>query len=80
MIDPRSGVISVSNDATLDIQRSGDTYDIVVRVSDQGTPFSQTGEATVTIFVRDINDKQPEFEHVSIIQKNHGYYLCCGRN
>ena len=32
---------------------------------DSGKPFSQTGEATVTVFVEDVNDKNPKFERKS---------------
>ena len=32
---------------------------------DSGKPFSQTGEATVTVFVEDVNDKRPKFERKS---------------
>ena len=42
-----------------------DCFSKQVRVVDQGEPFSQTGEATVTIYVQDVNDKKPKFEHVS---------------
>ncbi len=66
VIDLRSGVLSVAPDANLDIQRSGDTYDIQVRVADSGKPFSQTGDATVTVYIDDVNDKKPKFEKVSI--------------
>lgn len=31
---------------------------------DSGQPFAQTGEATVTIYVQDVNDKKPKFERV----------------
>ena len=36
-----------------------------MRVVDSGRPFSQTGEATVTVFVEDVNDKGPSFEQKS---------------
>ena len=65
VMDERTGVITVGPDAGLDIQRSGDLYDLRVQVVDNGAPFKQTGEATVRIHVRDVNDKRPEFEQVS---------------
>ena len=64
-IDRNSGQISVSRDATLDIEQSGDTYEILVHAIDNGEPFKQTGEATLTIFIEDINDKKPKFDEES---------------
>ena len=61
VINERSGEITLSKDATLDIQRNGDKYDIKVQAVDKGQPFSQTGSATVSIVIEDINDKLPEF-------------------
>ncbi len=31
---------------------------------DSGKPFGRTADAPLTVFVDDINDKKPEFEHV----------------
>ena len=53
----------MASDASLDIARSGDTYELVVRASDGGRPHPKTGEATVVVFVVDVNDKKPKFEY-----------------
>ncbi|HET6424899.1 MAG TPA: FG-GAP-like repeat-containing protein [Planctomycetaceae bacterium] len=53
-INPTTGVLSVNNTAALDyetIQR----FDLVVRVVDNGVPAA-AGAATVTVFLRDMND------------------------
>ena len=35
-----------------------------VQAVDSGKPFGRTADAPLTVFVDDINDKKPEFEHV----------------
>ncbi len=64
MIDESTGIVTVAKEANLDILRSGDVYQVVVQAVDSGKPFPRTGEATVNVFIEDVNDKKPEFEHV----------------
>ena len=62
VINQRTGAISVSRDAVLDIQENGALYIITVQALDSGRPFGQTGVATVQVTIEDVNDKPPKFE------------------
>ncbi len=62
VINKRTGAISVSRDAVLDIQENGEIYLITVQALDSGKPFGQTGTTTVQVIVQDVNDKTPKFE------------------
>ncbi len=62
VIDRASGAIRVASDAVLDIQENGDLYNIKVQAVDSGKPFGQTAETTVTVSIKDVNNKKPKFE------------------
>ena len=62
VIDERSGVVTVSNDAILDIQENGELYRIQVQAVDRGKPFGQSAVATITVDIEDVNDKSPKLE------------------
>lgn len=68
VIDESTGVISVSEDATLDIEQNGERYEMEVQVIDNGEPYPQTGSATVQITVQDVNNKPPKFLKESYTQ------------
>lgn len=59
VIDERSGAVSVSKDAILDIQENGELYTIQVQALDRGKPFGQSSEATISVQIEDVNDKSP---------------------
>ena len=59
VIDERSGAVSVSKDATLDIQENGELYTIQVQALDRGKPYGQSSEATISVQIEDVNDKSP---------------------
>ena len=61
VLDSTTGVLSVSEDAVLDINENGEVYEIDLHVTDQGEPFKQTGTAKLTIKVEDVNNKPPKF-------------------
>ena len=58
-IDPNTGLITTR--VTLDRESSDNSFKVVVRATDSGTPPLQ-GETEVTITVLDANDQHPYFE------------------
>ncbi|XP_034183183.2 cadherin 74A [Osmia lignaria lignaria] len=61
VIDPSSGVITVSPDARLDLETGGDKYEVIVYAIDSGTPVRETATTTVTVNMIDVNNKPPMF-------------------
>ena len=59
VIDEKSGEVTVSKDAILDIQENGELYKIQVQALDRGKPFGQSSEATISVQIEDVNDKSP---------------------
>ncbi|XP_017888603.1 cadherin-23 [Ceratina calcarata] len=61
VIDPSSGVITVSPDARLDLETGGEKYEVIVHAIDSGTPVRETATTTVTVNMVDVNNKPPTF-------------------
>ncbi|CAG5134647.1 unnamed protein product, partial [Candidula unifasciata] len=59
-IDPFSGEITTTE--VLDFETMQRNYDIVVGVSDWGTPFRREDSMVLTVRLEDVNDNSPEFE------------------
>lgn len=62
-INSSSGVMTVSPDARLDLERNGDKYEVVVYAIDSGTPIRETATTTVTVNIVDVNNKPPVFKN-----------------
>lgn len=63
VINSSSGVITVSHDARLDLEASGDKYEVIVYAIDSGTPIKETATTTVTVTIVDVNNKPPAFQN-----------------
>ncbi|XP_050441705.1 cadherin-23 [Adelges cooleyi] len=62
-VDDRSGVISVSDRAILDLDVTGvQSYHLVVIAMDSGSPIREVAHADVYVNVTDVNDKPPKFD------------------
>ncbi|XP_058795727.1 cadherin EGF LAG seven-pass G-type receptor 3 [Phymastichus coffea] len=61
VINPNSGIITVSPDARLDLEKGGDKYEVVIYAIDSGTPIKETATTTVTVTIVDVNNKSPVF-------------------
>lgn len=67
VIDSSTGVISVSPDAQLDLESSGNEYKIIVHAVDSGLPIRETATTTVVVTIVDVNNKPPEFKNSTYI-------------
>ena len=65
VIDPVSGVVTVSKDADISIEQNGDLYTMEVIVVDGGEPYKQTASAKLTVVVEDVNNIAPKFTEES---------------
>ncbi|XP_047097698.1 cadherin-23 [Schistocerca piceifrons] len=61
VIDNKTGEITVSPEAHLDLDSGIDHFDVVVHAVDSGSPVRETATATVAINVTDVNNKPPAF-------------------
>ncbi|XP_059061390.1 cadherin-23 [Achroia grisella] len=61
VINEKTGLITVSNDANLDRDVNADKYEILVSAVDSGMPVPETATTTVFITIQDVNDKAPKF-------------------
>ncbi|CAG9785326.1 unnamed protein product [Diatraea saccharalis] len=61
IINQKTGLITVSNDANLDRDINADKYEIIVSAVDSGMPIPETATATVFVTIQDVNDKPPKF-------------------
>ncbi|PZC83942.1 hypothetical protein B5X24_HaOG206691 [Helicoverpa armigera] len=61
VINEKSGLITVSNDANLDRDVNPDRYEIIVSAVDSGMPIPETATTTVFVTIQDVNDKPPKF-------------------
>lgn len=61
VINETSGLIKVSTDAHLDRDLYPDNYIIVVNAVDAGFPIPETATGTVSVTIKDVNDKAPTF-------------------
>ncbi|XP_026328265.1 cadherin-23 isoform X1 [Hyposmocoma kahamanoa] len=61
VINEKTGLITVSNDANLDREVNTDKYEIIVSAVDSGTPIPETATTTVFVTIQDVNDKPPKF-------------------
>ncbi|XP_049865838.1 cadherin-23 [Pectinophora gossypiella] len=61
VINEKTGVITVSNDANLDRDVNTDKYEIIVSAVDSGIPIPETATTTVFVTILDVNDKPPKF-------------------
>ncbi|XP_013134373.1 PREDICTED: cadherin-23 [Papilio polytes] len=59
VIDEKTGVITISNDANLDRDLNPERYEIIVSAVDSGTPIPETATTTVFVTIQDVNDKPP---------------------
>lgn len=57
----RTGLITVSSDASLDRDTNPDRYEILVAAVDSGVPIPETATTTVFVTIQDVNDKSPKF-------------------
>ncbi|XP_033953236.1 protocadherin Fat 3a isoform X2 [Pseudochaenichthys georgianus] len=62
-INQFSGIISTTKE--LDFESSSESYVLVVRASDWGSPYRRESEVNVTIHLENVNDNQPLFEKVA---------------
>ncbi|KAJ4935553.1 hypothetical protein JOQ06_017085 [Pogonophryne albipinna] len=62
-INQFSGIISTTKE--LDFESSSESYVIVVRASDWGSPYRRESEVNVTIHLENVNDNRPLFEKVA---------------
>ncbi|XP_045446649.1 cadherin-23 [Melitaea cinxia] len=61
VINEKTGLITVSNDANLDRDINPDRYEIIVSAVDSGVPIPETATTTVFVTIQDVNDKPPKF-------------------
>ena len=61
VMDSKTGVITVADDADLSLEQNGELYEMVVKVTDDGDPYQQTSSSLVTITVEDVNNISPSF-------------------
>ncbi|XP_072941019.1 cadherin-87A [Epargyreus clarus] len=61
VINKKTGLITVSNDANLDRDVNTDKYEIIVSAVDSGMPIPETATTTVFVTILDVNDKPPTF-------------------
>ncbi|XP_075970125.1 cadherin 74A [Anticarsia gemmatalis] len=61
VINEKTGLITVSNDANLDRDMNPDRYEILVSAVDSGMPIPETATTTVFVTIQDVNDKPPKF-------------------
>ncbi|VVC89380.1 unnamed protein product, partial [Leptidea sinapis] len=61
IINEKTGLITVSNDANLDRDTNTDRYEIIVSAVDSGLPQPETATTTVFVNILDVNDKPPQF-------------------
>ncbi|XP_052751367.1 cadherin-23 [Galleria mellonella] len=61
VINEKTGLITVSNDANLDRDVNADKYEILVSAVDSGMPVPETATTTVFVTIQDVNDKPPKF-------------------
>ncbi|XP_039748897.1 cadherin-23 [Pararge aegeria] len=61
VINEKTGLITVSNDANLDRDINPERYEIIVSAVDSGVPIPETATTTVFVTIQDINDKPPKF-------------------
>ncbi|XP_063531882.1 cadherin-23 [Cydia strobilella] len=61
IINEKTGLITVSNDANLDRDVNADRYEIIVSAVDSGVPIPETATTTVFVAIQDVNDKPPKF-------------------
>ncbi|XP_047515658.1 cadherin-23 [Pieris napi] len=61
VINEKTGVITVSNDANLDRDLNADRYEIIVSAVDSGRPAPETATTTVFVHITDVNNKPPIF-------------------
>ncbi|CAH2991920.1 unnamed protein product [Chilo suppressalis] len=61
VINQKTGLITVSNDANLDRDVNADKYEIIVSAVDSGMPIPETATTTVFVTIQDVNDKPPKF-------------------
>ncbi|XP_013185198.1 cadherin-87A [Amyelois transitella] len=61
VINEKTGLITVSNDANLDRDINNDKYEIIVSAVDSGMPVPETATTTVFVTIEDVNDKPPKF-------------------
>ena len=52
MINAETGVISVAEDAKLDIDQNGELYQIEIQATDQGEPHKQTGNTMIALTIQ----------------------------
>ena len=62
-IDSYTGVIRTTE--PLDYESMRRVYALQVRATDRGTPYTRETETIVRVKVRDINDNEPQFEHIN---------------
>ena len=65
VMDSKTGVITVADDADLSLEQNGELYEMVVKVTDDGDPYQQTSSSLVTITVEDVNNISPSFSQDS---------------
>lgn len=61
LVQPHSGIITLSPNSRLDRDSMTDHYNVVVLAIDAGFPFPETATATVLVSVSDVNDEPPKF-------------------
>ncbi|XP_050671945.1 cadherin-23 [Leptidea sinapis] len=61
IINEKTGLITISNDANLDRDTNTDRYEIIVSAVDSGLPQPETATTTVFVNILDVNDKPPQF-------------------
>lgn len=61
-VDRRTGAVTVSERAVLDVDAGTSSYHLVVVATDGGQPVREVAHADVYVHVTDVNDKPPRFE------------------
>ena len=61
LINSKTGQITVSPGANLDRDLYGDSYSVIITVTDLGHPIPLTSTTTLSITIEDVNNKPPTF-------------------
>ncbi|KAG7299357.1 hypothetical protein JYU34_016291 [Plutella xylostella] len=61
IINEKTGLVTVSNDANLDRDINSDKYEIIVSAVDSGVPIPETATTTIFVTIVDVNNKPPKF-------------------